>query len=322
MTSVISRLGEEVGAGLEPKVSFPAITYNREGAALSVEDGELQLGYTTKLDEDTMLNFKANADQAWTASLLGADASLKVRGQGRDLGSLSWEASQESSVEGVGDVKVEFNSDKAYNLTVSPELAEIAGAQLKAKVRAANDGVTGRVEASRQLGNGVEASYSLENPVGVYDLGQSRHVGRVTAQVAGGSAALEAERGAGAEVLKGSYHTGLAGGEADLRLSLDGGALGYNVSYTRALGDLVPLSSSAQVGVDEDGVYGKISASRSVGNGLEAYYEALGRLGSGADSQEQQLMHALKLSNQLGYAQLVQGKGEAPRLRVGYEFSA
>jgi len=104
-------------------------------------------------------------------------------------------------------------------------------------------------------------------------------------------------------------------------VSRDAGELGYNVSYTRSLHDLVPVDSSAQVGVDEDGVYGKLTASRDLGNGIDAYYEALARLGLG-DSDKERLQHTLKLSNQLGYAQLLHGKGEAPRLRVGYEFNA
>jgi hypothetical protein len=38
-------------------VNFPPIWYNREGVALSVEDGQLFADYTTKLDGDTKLNF-------------------------------------------------------------------------------------------------------------------------------------------------------------------------------------------------------------------------------------------------------------------------
>jgi len=309
-----------VMSGLEPQVNFPPIRYNREGVALSVEDGQLFADYTTKLDGDTKLNLRVSDQQAWIASLLGSDASLRVRGQGRDLNSLSWEAAQESSVEGVGDVKVEFNSDKAYNLTVS-SWRRLRGAQLAAKVRATNAGVTGRLSARRELGAGAELSYSVENAVGVYDLGQSQHVGRLSAPVAGGAAALEVEGGAGAQVYRASYARAVGGGEANLRVSQDAGALGYNVSYTRSLADLVPVAADAQVGVDEDGAYGKLSASRDLGNGLEAYYEALARLGLGEDRKEQ-LQHALKVSNKLGYAQLAHGKGEAPRLRVGYEFNA
>jgi hypothetical protein len=308
--------------GLEPHVKFPNIKYSREGVALSVEDGQLFADYTTALDGDTQLNLRVNDAQAWVASLVGGDASLKVRGQGRDLDSLSWEAAQESSVEGVGDVKLEFNSDKAYNLTVSRAgLAEIAGASIDAKIKATNAGLTGRFSTHRELPGGAELSYSVENPVGVYDVGSAKHNAKLSATVAGGAAALEAEHGGAGDVYKASYKASVGGGEADLRVSQNAGALGYNVTYTRSLSDLVPVAADAQVGVDEDGAYGRLSASRDLGNGLEAYYEALARLGQGEGSQER-LQHALKVSNQLGYAQLTQGKGEDLRLRMGYEFNA
>merc|ERR1719436_804062 len=231
--------------GLEPKVSFPPITYQREGVALSVEDGRLNADYTTKLDGDTTLQLRVNDEQAWRASLLGEDASLRVQGQGSDLDSLFWEASQASSVEDVGDVKVEFNSNKEYNLTVAREmLARIAGAELDAKVRATNAGVTGRLGARRELPAGIQASYSVENPVGVYDLASSTHIGRLSAPVAGGEAALRVEGDANAQAYEGSYRRQVAGGQADLRLSHKDSALGYNVSYTRGLGEALPVDAA------------------------------------------------------------------------------
>merc|ERR1719219_1056861 len=149
--------------GLAPKVAFPPVRYSREGVRLSVEDGHLNADYTAKLDADTTFNLRVDDEKAWIASLLGHDASLRVRGEGADLDGLSWEASQESSVEDVGDVKVEFNSDRQYNLTVTrDDLATIAGAELAAKVRATNAGVTGRLAAQRALPHGAEVSYSVE----------------------------------------------------------------------------------------------------------------------------------------------------------------
>jgi hypothetical protein len=38
--------------------------------------------------------------------------------------------------------------------------------------------------------------------------------------------------------------------------------LGYNVSYTRSLADLVPVAADAQVGVDEDGAYEDFTGDR------------------------------------------------------------
>jgi len=308
--------------GLEPKVAFPPVRYSREGVALSVEDGRLNADYTAKLDEDTSFNLRVNDEKTWIASLLGRDASLRIRGEGKDLDSLSWEASQESSVEDVGDVKVEFNSDKEYNLTVARDsLATIAGVDLDAKVRATNAGVTGRLGARRQLPRGAEVSYSVENPVGVYDLSSSTHIGRLSAPVAGGEAALRAEGDASAQAYEGSYTRSVGGGQADMRVLHKDGALGYNVSYSRGFGDAAPVDAAAHVGVDEDGLYTKLTASKGLGQGLDAQYEALARLGFGEEA-ERQLRQALKLSNKLGFAELSHGNGEGARLRVGYEFNA
>merc|ERR1719343_236110 len=210
-----------VMGGLEPKGVFPPVKYSNQGIALSVEDGRLNADYTTNIDEDTTLNLRVNDEKAWIASLLGHDASLRIRGEGTDLDNLAWEASQESFVEDVGDVKVEFNSDREYTLTVTRDaLATIGGAEFAAKVRATNAGVTGRLGARRQLPRGAEVSYSVENPVGVYDLSSSTHIARLSAPVAGGEAALRMEGDANAQAYEGSYARGVAGGQANLKPSL------------------------------------------------------------------------------------------------------
>jgi len=313
-----------VAAGLAPRVSFPAVSYSREGLgmALSVDDGRLNADYTTKLDGDTTFNLRVNDEKAWKASLLGHDASLRVRGQGTDLENLFWEASQDSSVEDVGDVRVEFNSDKAYNLTVARhKLAEIAGVHLDAKVRATNAGVTSRLGARRSLPGGAEATYSVENPVGVYKVGRSTHNARLSVPVAGGEAALSFEGDSSSQAYEGSYGRGVGGGHADLRVSHTDGAVGYNVSYARGLADTLPVDAGVHLGIDDEGVYGRVTAKRDLGHGIDAEYEANARLELG-NEQQKSLSHALKLSNKLGYAQLVHSNGEAPRVRMGYDFDA
>eukprot|EP00445_Apocalathium_hangoei_P044684 CAMPEP_0203982300 /NCGR_PEP_ID=MMETSP0360-20130528/2939_1 /ASSEMBLY_ACC=CAM_ASM_000342 /TAXON_ID=268821 /ORGANISM="Scrippsiella Hangoei, Strain SHTV-5" /LENGTH=119 /DNA_ID=CAMNT_0050921031 /DNA_START=101 /DNA_END=457 /DNA_ORIENTATION=- len=65
-----------VASGLAPHVTFPAVSYSREGVALFVDDGHLNADYTTKLDGDTTFNLRVNDEKAWKASLLGHDASL------------------------------------------------------------------------------------------------------------------------------------------------------------------------------------------------------------------------------------------------------
>jgi hypothetical protein len=322
----------ELLKGLEPNVELPSVSYNREGLALSVEDGRLNAGYTGTFGKDNALTFRINDDQAWRASFSNDDASLRVRGQGQDFGKLSWEASQSGEVDGVGDVTLEFNSDKEYNLTVGrQQLAAIAGATLDGSVRATNAGVTGCLEVRRDLFGQADLSYSVENPVGVYTVADCKHLGQLTVPVAGGNAEfkLKIESDAGSQSYQGSYGLEVpqVGGLAELKASLKGEELGYNVSYARALNDLLNEDADVHVGVDQEGVYGRLRARRELTEGLSADYEATGRVelvdkGDEGDAWKHDLAHALKISNKLGYAQLLHGKGQAPRLRVGYEFDA
>merc|ERR1719356_2145039 len=143
-----------------------------------------------------------------------------------------------------------LDEDTMFNLRVDDEKAWDAG-------------VAGRFGLRRQLPRGAALTYTVENPVGVYDLGKSTHIGRLSAPVAGGEAALRVEGDASAQAYEGSYRRGLAGGQADLRLSHKGGALGYNVSYARGLGEALPVDAAAQVGVDEEGAYTRLTADRS-----------------------------------------------------------
>jgi hypothetical protein len=227
---------------------------------------------------------------------------------------------------------LEFNSDKEYNLTVGrQQLAAIAGATLDGSVRATNAGVTGCLEVRRDLFGQADLSYSVENPVGVYTLADCKHLGQLTVPVAGGNAELKLkmESDAGSQSYQGSYGLEVpqVGGLAELKASLKGEELGYNVSYARALNDLLNEDADVHVGVDQEGVYGRLRARRELTEGLSADYEATGRVelvdkGDEGDAWKHDLAHALKISNKLGYAQLLHGKGQAPRLRVGYEFDA
>lgn len=309
--------------GLEPTLNLPPITFKREGLALSVEDGRLNADYVTKFGDDKTFQLRMNDEQDWRAALSTDDTSLRVRGSGPNLDNIFWEASQSGTAEGVGDVLLEFNSDKDYNLTVArAQLAMLLGADVGAKVRATNAGVTGRVDARRQLGD-ASLTYSLENAVGVYDLARSKHVAQITAPLVGGDAALRVTSDDAAQRYEGSYSRNVQGGRADLQLSYEDSSVGYNVSYSRGLDDVLPVESQVQLGADEGGVYGRVAARRELGQGLDAEYEARARLSQGSeDGEGPNFAQSLKLSNNIGFAQLLHGSGGSPRLRVGYEFNA
>jgi len=71
-----------------------------------------------------------------------------------------------------------------------------------------------------------------------------------------------------------------------------------------------------QLGIDDasvDGLYARVAARRELGKGVALQYSSQGR----ANAME----HALKVSNDLGFAELVSA-GSEPRLRLGYQFDA
>merc|ERR1712216_1016225 len=71
-----------------------------------------------------------------------------------------------------------------------------------------------------------------------------------------------------------------------------------------------------QLGIDAasvDGLYARVAARRQLGENIALSYSSQGRANS--------LAHSLKVSNDLGFAELVHA-GDEPRLRLGYQFDA
>jgi len=309
---------DSVVKGLEPNINFPSVSYDKSGLTLTLEGDRLNADYTSTFDDKTF-NLRIDDAQAWRAGVNTGSTSLLLRGQGLSTDGLFWEASQSSSADGVGDVQVQFNSNNVYNLTVAREnLDQIFGIDVDSVVRATNNGVTGRVAARRAVGP-ADVSYTFENTLGVYDVTKAAHDAQVEVQAAGGKAALRLASDAGQQGVYGSYVRDVQGGEADVRVSREGNVVGYKASYARPLNDLTSaVDADVNVGVDQAGAFAKVAARRDIGNDFAAEYEASGRI---EQAGGQSFEHSVKLSNQLGYAQLVQSKGDAARLRVGYEFN-
>eukprot|EP00933_Yihiella_yeosuensis_P043320 TRINITY_DN3805_c0_g1_i3.p1 TRINITY_DN3805_c0_g1~~TRINITY_DN3805_c0_g1_i3.p1 ORF type:complete len:363 (-),score=88.53 TRINITY_DN3805_c0_g1_i3:360-1448(-) len=313
----------EAFKGLEPDVSLPAIAFNREGLSVSVDEGRLNANYRSKFGEDKDFDFKINDEKAWRAGLSSNDASLHVEGHGNSLDDLFWEASQRGTADGLGDALLEFNSNKEYNLTIAqPQAGQLLGANFGGKVRFTQDGATGHLNSQRALGGGANLAYTLENPVGVYDLGKAEHKGLLTAPVAGGTAAFKVEYDGSDPSYKASYERELASGEGKLDVSYKNENVGYNVSYLHSLDGLPgDVNAGVHLGVDDAGVYGRLVARKNLADDLSAKYEANGRVALGEDSSTE-LEHSLRLSNKLGYAEIHHGSEGSPRVRIGYEFDA
>jgi len=312
-----------LGMALEPDVQFPPLIFSRKGLSFSVEDGRLNVDYSTEFDRgDTAVDVRINDKQDWKARFEGTNTSLNIRGHGVGLKNLAWEVAQESTVKSVGDTRLEFNSDMEYNLTiVRPHLATAAGFELDAKALATDHGVAAHLGARAPLSGGAELTYSVQNPVGVYDFGASRHKGRLSAPMGGGETVLQVEGYSTGQVYQGSYTKDVGGGHLKLAAIQADGTVGYNMSYARGLDDIIPAEADIHVGLDTEGVYGRVAARQPLKLGLTAHYEAHARFNKGEEGGAK-LMHHLKLSNKLGFAQILHGSGEAPRLRVGYEFDA
>eukprot|EP00448_Togula_jolla_P023138 CAMPEP_0170589652 /NCGR_PEP_ID=MMETSP0224-20130122/11459_1 /TAXON_ID=285029 /ORGANISM="Togula jolla, Strain CCCM 725" /LENGTH=329 /DNA_ID=CAMNT_0010913413 /DNA_START=56 /DNA_END=1042 /DNA_ORIENTATION=+ len=269
---------------LEPNVSLPTLGYRRGGLRLVADDGHLSADYSSKFGDDTALDVHVDDEKAWRATLKGDNSWLRVRGAGLELDKLSWEASQASSVEDVGDLLLHYDSKGKYNLTLVKELlAEISGAEVGAHVTATNDGLSGRLEARRNLGGKAQGTYSVQNTLGEYDMTKATHTGIVTTPLGHGQASIKLTQDATTSGVYGSYGQDLAGGQVDLQLSREGAAfgqngtrkgsalgsaLGYNVSFARSLDDKLHIDSRILVGADEAGVYGKLTAGRDVSDGV------------------------------------------------------
>eukprot|EP00933_Yihiella_yeosuensis_P043318 TRINITY_DN3805_c0_g1_i1.p1 TRINITY_DN3805_c0_g1~~TRINITY_DN3805_c0_g1_i1.p1 ORF type:complete len:363 (-),score=84.59 TRINITY_DN3805_c0_g1_i1:388-1476(-) len=313
----------EAFKGLEPDVSLPAITFNREGLSLSVDKGHLNANYRSKFGEDKHFDLKINDEKEWRAGLSSDIATLHVEGQGNSLDDLFWEATQRGSAAGLGDALLEYNSNKEYNLTIAqPQLAQLLGGKFGGKVRFTQDGATGLLNGQRALPAGAHLAYTLENPVGEYDIAKSDHKALLTVPVADGKAALKVEYDGSDPSYEASYKRELAGGEGKLDVSYKNEQVGYNVSYSHSL-DSLPgeVDAGMHLGFDDAGVYGRLVARKSLSDDLNAKYEASGRVGVGEDSSTEG-EHSLRVSNKLGYAEIHHGSEGSPRVRIGYEFDA
>lgn len=311
--------------GLEFEVGFSPEGQLKK-IAMGEDKGLLNLGYAAKFDKDTALNVFVNSEGGWKTDFQGKDKSLHVEGDGANPDFLSWQANQRGHVDHVGDVQVRFNSEREYNLeVVRRKLAELGGIQIDAKVRSSNDGVSGQLGARKNLSGGAEMAYSVQNPVGDYQLGSAAHNARLQLPALGGTAAFQFNGDLNGRTVDGKYTRDVLGGRAKLHakrlLQYEGSSsMRYNISYERNLGQ-VPPNTNVQVGMDSDGVYGQLEARYKLGHDLQAEYEASGRMFTNGN-QDPVLRHNVALASKLGYARLHHEVGKAPLVRLGYNLNA
>lgn len=289
--------------GIESSVG--GVVFDQGGLKFSVEDGHLAADYERDLGNVGRVSVGMTDDQAWKLGFADAQSSVRLRGKGAELE--RWAASRRQHVEGLGDVAVDVDSDKQYNLQVAPKIAPVLGAQVDATLRASNNGVAARLEGQRNLTKKVGVRYSVENDVGDYDPSHLQHHAAITAKLGGeslGKATMEV---------------------ATPRAASKDGArdIEYAAFYDQPLPRFLPADSNVRIGVDNDGMFGKLSASRELGAGIAVEAETnLRSRPTAGDTHDLARESSLKLSNDLGYVGFRQPAGESPRLQVGYKFDA
>lgn len=260
--------------GLQTSV-LGRLQFKDSGATVTMDDGHLNLQWA-----NGPMSVRLDDTSAWQANLTEDRMNLRARGSGLD--DISWEASKEGSVGGLGDVKVDLNSDRDFGVSVAPALPEIAGVKLKALASSHGDGVYGRLQAQRKLLKGMDLTYSVENEEGDYDLANLAHAANIVGR--------------------------LNDGALDVKLDSRGDEQRYNATYTHSLARLLGGDGSVAIGADDDGIYGTFANTAKVAKGLKAGYKFAGRSDmTGADPH---FAHSVKLSSDLGSVKISQNQDE------------
>jgi len=261
--------------GLGPK-SVGGVAFEQEGLSLAAADGHLKARY-----QSGPMAVSFDDSQAWQANFTQDGTSVHVKGHGSE--DMSWAASKQGSVDGLGDVEMNVSSDSGVGVSLSRDLPELVGVQLHASTRSHGEGLLSRLEAQRELGN-FNVHYSVENGAeGDYDVANLKH-----------------------DVALGGSHQD---GSLDASLHSQAGEQLYNVTYGHDLSALLRGGAGVVVGADNNGLYGQVHKGHSLGSGFSMDYDAHGRSATSGDDRS--FHQALRLSNELGSLRLSHGNSKA-----------
>lgn len=268
------------GLGVD-SVSGLALSQQTGGGSvrLAVEDGHLVARYS-----EGPLSLQADDEQSWQANFTKPDTSIRARGDATN--DFSWDISKTGRVGGLGDVQVNVSSEPDFGnfgVSVEPSMLHLIGTQLKASAHSHEGDIQARMEAQRQLAKNVALTYAVENEEGNYDLDQLSHSARLKAQFGD-----ESDSG------------------IDVRLSGNKDDQLYNATLTHNFGKRLRGNADTMLGVDNDGVYGALDASRAVSKSLTAGYKGSGRWAFGSEGDSANLRNDVSLSHALGNLTLSQ----------------
>jgi len=200
---------------------------------------------------------------------------------------------------------------RAYNVSYGKELSGLLGSGSDVTLGSDADGVYGAISASKDLGD-ITASVDVSGRV-VHEGKDLSHAEALKLAHKLGTVTLSSADGGDLDI-DGDFAVEQAGNKLSAKVgyTVGGADPTYNVTFSRDLSDVLPATGDIEVGLDDEGAYGSLSASKDIGSGFGVDYASSGRLND--------MTHRLKLSNELGYAELLKAQDEEARLRLGYEF--
>mmetsp|Transcript_56612 Transcript_56612/g.132843 ORF Transcript_56612/g.132843 Transcript_56612/m.132843 type:complete len:443 (+) Transcript_56612:70-1398(+) len=224
--------------------------------------------------------------QAWQANYTTDEIDVILSGVGAEP--VNWEARKSAAVEGLGDVQVNVSNAAGFGVSVARDLPTVAGVHLKGFVSAKNEAILGRLQAERGWGEAGSLKYVMENPEGDYALANLSYMAKLSDVVQDGS--------------------------LNAMLKRTGSTNSYNVSYEHGLNTLLKGDAGVIVGYDNEGAYGRLSKSHSVGKGVTVAYTASGR--SDVDLKAPSYLQTLRLSNDVASIALSKSKDGVAEAKV------
>jgi len=306
---------------LEVKLAPPEVTLGDLvglKAALSSADGIGAVLEAAKTMKDLDLKYKvenspgdydlANLKHVLTAASAVAGGAASAAYTYDDAGQ-NYNVTYTKAVAG-GDASLEYSdgaAGQAYNVSFVRALAD-ADVTLGADA----DGAYGAMSASQALGD-IAASLDVSGRVVSEGNMSVSHAEALKLAHKLGTVTISSADGGDVDV-DGDFVLEQKGNKLSAKVgyTVGGADPTYNVTFSRDLSDVLKSAGGLEVGVDNAGAYGSVSASKDVGSGFGVDYTSSGRMDD--------LTHKLKLSNDLGYAELVKPQDEEARLRLGYEF--
>eukprot|EP00929_Paragymnodinium_shiwhaense_P116177 TRINITY_DN854_c0_g1_i1.p1 TRINITY_DN854_c0_g1~~TRINITY_DN854_c0_g1_i1.p1 ORF type:complete len:378 (-),score=111.93 TRINITY_DN854_c0_g1_i1:313-1419(-) len=232
----------------------------------------------------------------WQANFTRDDEQIRFSGKGTDA--LEWAAFKKGHVKSLGDIELDINSDGNLEVGLTPSQWALQNVTLQGQTHSSSEGIAASF-AARKNTKDYDVNYRVENDAGKYEPTSLKHVLTAAAQVAGGKATAAYTYDSEGHNYNSTFARDVAGGTALLQFADGASDRVYNVTFTRGLEDKLGSPSDVTLGVDDDGAYAAITASRAVAD-LTATMDLSTRAALEGNSTQVSHAEALKLAHKLG----------------------